>query len=217
LHFFRRDLTEEAFLELLRNPGLQSDYLGFVIGRCILRTYDDDGGARRQFPVNRRYTVNLFGFNRHIDGLAYQEQDTVLAACATVALWSAFHETGELFGTAIPTPAVITRAATQAIHSVHYGRPIPQHGLRVEEMCAAIRHNGLEPEAIQSAKNTQCTAGITALRLFAYGPSRDSNRGHSRRRMARDHANRIFAPTLPMSSAGSSGKSDDRSYGRAKD
>jgi hypothetical protein len=112
LHFFRRDLTEEAFLELLRNPALeeagslQTDYLGFVvvrplpqtvIGRCILRTYDGDGGARRQSPVNRRYRVNLFGFDLHIDGLAYQEQDTVLAACATVALWSAFHKTGELF------------------------------------------------------------------------------------------------------------------------
>src|SRR5271166_6978671 len=135
----------------------KNDYLGFVvvrplpqtvIGRSVLRTYDEDNGQRRHFPVNpvnQRYRVNLFGLRLHVDGLAYQEQDTVLAACATVSLWSAFHRTGALLGTAIPTPAVITQAATQAVHSVHYGRPILQHGLRVEEMCAAIRHNGLEP------------------------------------------------------------------------
>lgn len=59
---------------------------------------------------------------------------------------------------------MITRAATQAIHSVHYGRPIPQHGLRVEEMCAAIRHNGLEPEAI----NLQRTPNVPLASLL-YG------------------------------------------------
>ena len=179
LHFFRRDLTDESFRDLVRTAnedqisGLQHDYLGFIvarplpqtiIGRCVLKTYDDDDGLRRRFPVNRRYAVNLFGLSLYVDGLAYQEQDTVLAACATVALWSAFHRTGDLFGTAIPTPAAITQAATQAVHSVHYGRPIPQHGLRVEEMCAAIRHDGLEPEAI----NLQRTPNVPLASLL-YG------------------------------------------------
>ena len=66
LHFFRRELTDESFSEFVRTPHqdetLQRDYLGFVvvrplpqtiIGRCVLRTYDDDGGTRRRFPVNR--------------------------------------------------------------------------------------------------------------------------------------------------------------------
>src|SRR5579862_1453263 len=156
LHFFRCRLTPESFSTLLGkrlqrsdDEAIRSNYLGFVvarplpekiIGRSVLRTYDDDKGTRRHFPVSRSYEVNLFGLNLTVNGLAYQEQDEVLAACATVALWSAFHKTGDLFGTAIPTPAVITRAATQASH---YGRPIPQHGLRMEEMCSAIRHNGL--------------------------------------------------------------------------
>jgi len=177
LHFFRRELTDESFGQLVsaqqQDDTLQRDYLGFVvvrplpqtiIGRCVLKAYDDDGGARRHFPVNRRYNISLFGLDLYIDGLAYQEQDTVLAACATVALWSAFHRTGDLFGTAVPTPAVITQAATQAVNSVHYGRPIPQHGLRVEEMCAAIRHNGLEPEAI----NLQRTPNVPVVSLL-YG------------------------------------------------
>lgn len=177
LHFFRCTVTPESFSALLGKPlqpveeeALQIAYLGFVvarplpekvIGRSVLRTYDDDKGERRHFPVSRSYEVNLFGLNLRVDGLAYQEQDEVLAACATVALWSAFHKTGELFGTAIPTPAVITKAATQASH---YGRPIPQHGLRMEEMCSAIRHNGLEPEAV----NLQSTSNVPLASLL-YG------------------------------------------------
>lgn len=159
LHFFRRGFTEESLRDLLRTSltkdekdALQADYVGFVvarplpetiIGRSVLKTYDQNG--RRQFPVTREYKVNLFGIELAVQGLAFQQQDTVLAACATVSLWSAFHKAADLFGTAIPTPAVITRAATQA---AHYGRPIPQHGLRVEEICSAIRYDGLEPEVV---------------------------------------------------------------------
>jgi hypothetical protein len=160
VHFFRRTFTDSEVRALLRRclskeeqQALQRDYLGFVVarplprtivGRTILRTLDDE--ARRRFPATRTYRANFFGVELKVEGLAFQEQDSVLAACATVALWSAFHKTADLFeGTAVPTPAVITRSATQ---SVHYGRPIPQHGLRVEEMCAAIRSLGLDPEAV---------------------------------------------------------------------
>lgn len=159
LHFWRRCWTEDGLRKLIRCPltdqeksELEKDYVGFVvarplpqavIGRTVLKRYADED--RRHFPVTRNYEVNLFGLELQLSGLAYQEQDTVLAACATVALWSAFHKTAQLFDSGIPTPATITRAATQA---EHYGRPIPQHGLRIEEMCNAIRHNGLEPEVV---------------------------------------------------------------------
>lgn len=159
LHFLRRALTDADLRSLIRRRlpedekrVLENDYLGFVvarplpqavIGRTVLKSYSDEG--RRHFPVSRKYTANLFGIELEITGLAYQEQDTVLAACATVALWSAFQKTAQLFETGIPTPAAITRAATQV---EHYGRPIPQHGLRIEEMCSAIRENSLEPEVV---------------------------------------------------------------------
>jgi hypothetical protein len=166
LHFFGRDLDEAGLLEIVRCPlgkesdpvrALQADYLGFVvarplpqaiIGRSVLRTYSGvtDG---RHFPATRAYKVNLYGIELEIVGLAYQEQDTVLAACATVALWSAFHKDSDLFETGIPTPAAITRAGTQ---TSHYGRSVPQHGLRIEEMCAAIRDIGLDPEAFDLKK-----------------------------------------------------------------
>jgi hypothetical protein len=158
LHFFKAAFDEQGFLKKIRGPlskdeedQLRGDYLGFVVarplpqaivGRTVLRTYDSDGG-RRNYTCTRQYKVNLFGLELSLPSLAFQEQDTVLAACATVALWSCFQKTAELFGTPTPTPAVITRVASQA---VHHGRPIPSHGLMTFEICAAIRHVGLEPE-----------------------------------------------------------------------
>ncbi len=130
----------------------QDPYLGFVlvrplpeavVGRTVLRTYDTK--AVSQHPATKLYTINLCRITLSVLTLAFQEQDTVLAACATVALWSCFHKTSDLFGTPIPTPASITRTANQAIH---YGRPIPSSGLQLEEICTAIRVLELEPELI---------------------------------------------------------------------
>ena len=102
VHFFRRTFTDSEVRALLRRclskeeqQALQRDYLGFVVarplprtivGRTILRTLDDE--ARRRFPATRTYRANFFGVELKVEGLAFQEQDSVLAACATVALWS---------------------------------------------------------------------------------------------------------------------------------
>lgn len=167
IHFFRGAFSVEEFRDLLtRNlskeeiAALCEDYLGFIvarplpeaiIGRTVLRTYDRDSG-RRNYECVRPYQVNLFGLPLQIVGLAFQEQDTVLAACATCALWSAFHKVAGLFGTPIPRPAEITSQATQ---SGHLGRPIPQHGLQIEQICGAIRSVGLEPEVVDFRKDKQ--------------------------------------------------------------
>jgi len=161
LHFFKETpLAEDVFSRLVRGAATKGEedafresYLGFVvarplpravIGRTVLRTYESDGG-RRNYTCTRKYPVNLYGISLSVDSLAFQEQDTVLAACATVALWSCFQKTAKLFDTRTPTPAAITTVAGQAIH---LGRPIPSHGLISFEMCRAIRHYELEPELI---------------------------------------------------------------------
>jgi hypothetical protein len=160
LHFFGCELDEHSLRGFVTRDqpsettnSIRDAYLGFVVarplpiavvGRTLLRTYDADGD-RRHYPVVRTYPAHLFGAALSIQSLPFQEQDTVLAACATVALWSAFHKTAELFGTTAPRPAAITNAANRAGHR---GRPIPSHGLRIEEMCHAIRSVGLEPELV---------------------------------------------------------------------
>lgn len=161
LHFFSAKITAEILRALCLNtaePAVSasfvSSYLGFVVarplpsaivGRTLLKTYPPDAG-RRQYTVLRRYPANLFGIQLEIESLPYQEQDSVLAACATVSLWCAFHKTAELFGTPAPRPAAITRAANRFGHR---GRPVPSHGLRIEEMCHAVSDVGLEPELVE--------------------------------------------------------------------
>jgi hypothetical protein len=163
LHFFSTAFTEEQFRNTLINPAaelnaqrLQDSYLGFVvikplpqtiIGRTCLKTYPNDGG-RREFPILRSYSANLFGIPLTIDSLAYQEQDTVVAACATSALWSCFQGTGKLFQHAIPSPVEITKAATSHVPEnlpSNSARALPNSGLTATQMALAVRDVGLEP------------------------------------------------------------------------
>jgi hypothetical protein len=167
LHFFGESFDETRFRRELiypstvavvvdgvttQRPFLQASYCGFVvvrplplaiIGRTVLVTYKQH--ARRRYPGIRHYAVHLFGIELSVESLAYQQQDTVLAACATVALWSAFQKAATLFHTVSPTPAEITRAANSTVFST---RPLPSRGLTVQQMTRAIREVGLEPEVI---------------------------------------------------------------------
>lgn len=160
LHFFSIGFDETRFLSEIVGQSAASaeflqSYLGFIvarplpsaiIGRTVIQTYDLAGG-RRNYPTIKRYSAHLFGCELVVKSLAFQEQDTVLAACATVALWSAFQKTSALFETVASTPAQITRAATSAVYS---SRPLPSRALRLEQMARAVRAVGLEPEVISA-------------------------------------------------------------------
>lgn len=162
LHFFRHAFSEDEFVELLSGrtnalgvDQLQASYLGFVVvkplprtvvGRTCLRTYSDD--TERSYPITRKYGANLFGIELTVETLAFQEQDSVVAACATSALWSAFQGTGILFQHAILSPVEITKAAS--IHFSSSSRNLPNTGLTAEQMAHAIRSVGLEPLALRA-------------------------------------------------------------------
>ncbi|MCU7867441.1 MAG: hypothetical protein KZQ98_02760 [Candidatus Thiodiazotropha sp. (ex Lucinoma borealis)] len=157
LHFFESVFEETSFNELLSgaedlDPGFfQDSYLGFmvlkslpktVIGRTCLNTYPKTDG--RFFPIRRKYKVNLFGLKLYLEkALAFQEQDSVVAACATSALWSAFHGAHRIFLNAIPSPVEITKAATEKFPPD--SRSFPNRGLDHYMMAHAIRTVSLEP------------------------------------------------------------------------
>lgn len=158
LHFFGIEFSREDLGQFLTchhdttisSDKLKSAYLGFVvikplpqtvIGRTCLKTYPSEN--RRHFPIVRRYKVNLFGIELIVKSLAFQEQDKVVAACATSALWSVFQGTGKHFQHTIPSPVEITRAATER-HPTET-RALPTRGLSVAMMAHAIRNIGLEP------------------------------------------------------------------------
>jgi hypothetical protein len=162
LHFFDISFSKDDFDNLLKNSqssinllSLQESYIGFLvvkpipetfIGRTCLKTYSEHESGR-SFPSLRSYKVNLFGISLTIKSLAFQEQDRVVAACATSALWSLFHSTGNIFDHPIPSPLEITKAATT--HSSYRDRILPnKDGLIVEQMATAIRNVSLEPNFI---------------------------------------------------------------------
>ena len=171
LHFFNDSLTkvEIAGVFAATHPVLEkklkASYNGFVvvrplpravIGRTVLRPYEPEGAAHdypvdRFYPVTRDYHPNIFGIELTIESLAYEQQDTVVAACATVSLWSAFHKTQRLFDSLRPSPSQVTRLANVVRGS---SREMPSHSLTLEQMGQAIISAGLEPEYVEMQPET---------------------------------------------------------------
>jgi hypothetical protein len=180
LHFFSLDFSLEDFEQALISdseggiaPKLQESYLGFIvvkplpqtiIGRTCLQTYSDDSG-RRNFPCLRGYLVNLYGLELEVRTLAFQEQDQVVAACATSALWTCLQGTGKLFQHPIPAPVEITKwAGDQIPENVVAGgaRSFPNNGLTVRQMAHAIRRVDLEPHVIRTGDKYNLHSAVYA-------------------------------------------------------
>jgi len=180
VHFFndKIDFNHEDFLKLILNEKskiseekLNNSYIGFsvvrplpetIIGRTVLRQYVPKKKEYRNCV--RNYEVNLFGQILTVeDSLAFQEQDTVTAACATSSLWSAFHKTHELFNLGSPpSPSEITYFATEVMYGT---RPITSKGLSTDQMCQAIHKVSLEPHVISLYKKPP---QITPVLSFIY-------------------------------------------------
>ncbi|MBY7905122.1 hypothetical protein KW458_06425 [Vibrio fluvialis] len=107
LHFFSKKIDHKYMTDILttgdqRNiEDLQHAYLGFIvikplaktfIGKTCLKTYasvnQEDGN---KVCLHREYNVDLFGIPLSVSSVAFQEQDKVVSACATTAIWSSLH------------------------------------------------------------------------------------------------------------------------------
>lgn len=177
IHFFSSKFDETVYTAYIQNAGSNSGisdetYLGFMvikplaktpIGRTCLKTYSDK--ASRMYGAVREYEVHLHGKTYHLQSLAYQQQDGVVAACATTALWSAFHGTSHLFKNRTPTPIEITRIACNGMPRDN--RNLPSDGLTLEEMAHAIQEVGLEPEMF-SVQSSDLSLPLFQLIVEAY-------------------------------------------------
>jgi hypothetical protein len=180
LHFFTESFTDRGFRKILSLPisapemqRFRDSYFGFIVvkplpqtvfGRTCLRTYST-AGTNRHFPVTRRFSANLFGIPLDLpETLPFQEQDSVVAACATSALWSALQATAKEFQHPLLTPIEITRAATDFLPAE--SRIIPNRsGLSTAMMAEAIRGVGLEPLLWEVPDNSDDTLRSA---LYAY-------------------------------------------------
>lgn len=136
---------------------LQDSYLGFVVvrplsaaplGRTVLRWYEDDQPQTpRIVEPGRFYEVHVAGLTLRVWGLAWQQQDSAVGACATVALWSMMHSAAFDDQHAIPTTADITRLANRTASLG--ARVFPSDGLRLEQVLEAVKECRLAPIVVE--------------------------------------------------------------------
>jgi len=101
LHFFGGpELTRASLRRAFSGNNaainrLQSNYLGFAVirpipaapfGRTVLKWYAEKTPNTPRRVASRMYDCNIGGLKLLVKGLAWQQQDTGVGACATVAL-----------------------------------------------------------------------------------------------------------------------------------
>lgn len=176
LHIFGpNEIDRESFLEGLgtndKNGFLQENYLGFIVlrpipsapfGRAVLALYyDKTPETPRITEPARTYHVHIAGVKLSIKGLAWQQQDTGVAACATIGLWTMFHSSALDDHHAIPTTAEITKSAEQ------FGaRAFPSKGMTMNQILEAIHRQDFNPVAVSGDINKNGSViGFSAKRF----------------------------------------------------
>lgn len=200
VHFFSDRITRARFLraaggDVDAQDVMNAAYLGHVIlrpipgapiGRTVLATYPDTqgraSGTPRIMEPARWYESHVAGLTLLVKGLAWQQQDSAVGSCATVALWSLLHSSAFDDHHAIPTTAEITATAH---HTVPDGRRVfpADDGLHWEQMLEVVKRHGLAPMIIESdadqgfSRLRFCTLVASFIRsgypVLVYGPLED--------------------------------------------
>ena len=154
---------------------LSQSYLGFVvirplpdtpIGRTVLRTVADgtDGPVRNFRPARVIHGAHLAGLRLQVPGVAFQQQDQGVGACATTAVWAALSTALRHLGRRGPTPLEVTQAA----HRVRKAnRRLPAvDGLDVDQMASAVEEFGLSPGAFSPLSADGPAVFAAALKCY---------------------------------------------------
>jgi hypothetical protein len=189
LHFFASEFTLEKWQAMIDRAAsgerreiereLDNSYLGYVVirplpgypvGRTVLKTYGEStvDQQRREFGCTHDYEAHVGPFTLSVHGLAFQQQDQGVSACATTAIWSAMHGTASMEGASLPTPAEITQAASRYL--LLTGRALPSGGLTTFQMCEAIRSAGFEPVLFDASDPSTDRAQLLAYQRSGFPP-----------------------------------------------
>lgn len=160
-HYFAAPITRARFEKAVGGDAkakalVETSYLGHVIlrpipgapiGRTVVRTYPDDPlvqiGTPRITQPAREYEAHVAGLVLRVSGIAWQQQDSAVGSCSTVALWSMLHSSAFDDHHAIPTTAEITAMAHATAPT---GRRIfPDAGLQLAQVLEVIKGHGLAP------------------------------------------------------------------------
>jgi len=162
LHFFGDDFDRSVLVLALTNDEaavrrLRDSYLGFVVvrpipssplGRTVLTWYPDRQAAvtPRVVTPSRDYDCHIGGLKLTVRGLAWQQQDSAVGACATIALWSMLHSSAFDGHHGLPTTASVTRSAHR---TTPFGKRVfPNAGLHIQQLCEAIKGHNLSPVVV---------------------------------------------------------------------
>lgn len=167
LHFFDNTVEHGSFETIFASDDaesemkfLQSSYLGFIvikpipktfIGRTCLKKYSTLPESYEKTTIGREYSVNLFGITLKIESIAFQEQDKVLSACATTAIWSTLHAIKTFDIKTIPSSSEITLSAINYISNS--SNSFPNDGLSNKQIMRAIDVVGLRYHFIKLSKD----------------------------------------------------------------
>ncbi len=164
-HYFAGLVTRSAFAKALGGDVasralVQGSYLGHVIlrpipgapiGRTVLKVYPDEAGVASGTPrvmePARDYEAHVAGLTLKVSGLAWQQQDSAVGACATIALWSMLHSSAFDDHHAIPTTAKITSMAHRSAPTGYRIFPADS-GLEAAQVLEVIKGHGLAPVII---------------------------------------------------------------------
>lgn len=154
LHFFDSEINHTSFNEILKRgaltkkyESLRKSYLGFIvikplqetfIGKTCLKQWTSllPHSPDEKKCLSRPYTVNLFGIDLEVDSVAFQEQDKVISACATTAIYTALHGCSWQNEKQIPSCSEITTNAIN--HVLGSSNGFPNKGLTNEQILRAL-------------------------------------------------------------------------------
>lgn len=159
LHFFSAEIDHSKFDEVFEGNSkaikneISESYLGFIvvkpipktfIGKTCLKVYDGINRENTKNLITKNYKVNLFGIELSVESIAFQEQDKVLSACATTAIWCVLNAVKGRSVRDIPSSSEITLAAINHINNS--ANTFPNNGLTNKQILRALdtenlRHN----------------------------------------------------------------------------
>src|SRR4051812_10662122 len=164
LHFFSGPPIDRAALEAAMGTtgshlsSLQEHYCGFIVlrpipgaplGRTVLAHYRERSPKTPRITTPARtYGVHIAGLRLEIKGLAWQQQDAAVSACATIALWTMLHSSAFDEHHAIPTTTAVTLSAHRTASMG--ARIFPSSGLKLHQIAEAIKEQGLTPLVVEA-------------------------------------------------------------------
>lgn len=146
---------------------------GNFIGFTLLKHFNYNSTCltfkpTRDYWGTKKYKVHIFGNEVEIDSLAFQEQDTSVSACATIAIWCMLQRAAEDYYVILKSPSEIT---TDAGPNFDGNRLMPNNGLTLPSMATAIAKNNLETETRHRNNHTYGEFNYYLKKIvYAYAP-----------------------------------------------